>query len=64
MIVEVLVSYTYRHRYAKASHAVDIHLTNITASTSLSTEVHKQTYGKFFPNGTTPRYATVMQAAS
>ena len=31
MIVEVLVSYTFRHRYAKASHAAGIPITNISA---------------------------------
>ena len=31
MIAEVLVPYTFRHRYAKASHAAGIPITNISA---------------------------------
>ena len=34
MIGEVLVPYTFRHRYAKVSHAAGIPLTNISAAMS------------------------------
>ena len=40
MIEEVLVPYTFRHRYAKASHPACIPLTNIAAAMGHTTEVH------------------------
>ncbi len=57
MIGEVLVPYTFRHRYAKASHAAGIHLTNIASAMSHTTEVHHQSYARFIPDGTTDLYA-------
>ena len=57
MIDEVLVPYTFRHRYAKASHAAGIPLTNIASATGHTTDVHHQSYARFIPNGTTDMYA-------
>ena len=57
MIGEVLVPYTFRHHYAKASYAVGISLTNITAAMGYTTEVHHQSYARFIPGGTTDLYA-------
>ena len=57
MIGEVLVPYTFRHRYAKASHASGIPLTNIAAAMGHTTEVHHQSYARFIPDGTTDVYA-------
>ncbi len=50
MIGEVLVPYTFRHRYAKPSHAAGIPLTNIAAAMGHTTEVHDQSYARFIPN--------------
>ena len=57
MIEEVLVPYTLRHRYAKASHAAGIPLTNIAAAMGHTTEVHRQSYARFIPDGTADLYA-------
>ena len=57
MIGEVLVPYTFRHRYAKPSHAAGIPLTNIAAAMGQTTEVHDQSYARFIPNGTADLYA-------
>ena len=57
MISEVLVPYTFRHRYAKASPAAGIPLPNISAAIGHTTEVHHQSYARFFPGGTVDLYA-------
>jgi len=57
MIGEVLVPYTFRHRYAKASHAAGIPLTNIATAMGHTTEVHHQSYARFIPDGTADLYA-------
>ena len=57
MIGEVLVLYTFRHRYAKASHAAGIPLINITAAMGHTSEVHHQSYARFIPDGTADLYA-------
>ncbi len=57
MIGEVLVPYTFRHRYAKPSHAAGIPLTNIAAAMGHTTEVHDQSYARFIPDGTADLYA-------
>ena len=57
MIGEVLVLYTFRHRYAKASHAAGIPLINITAAMGHTSEVHHQRYERFIPGGTADLYA-------
>ena len=57
MIGEVLVPYTFRHRYAKVSHAAGIPLTNISAGMSHTTEVHYQSYERFISDGTADLYA-------
>ena len=57
MIGEVLVLYTFRHRYAKASHAAGIPLISITAAMGHTSEVHHQSYARFIPGGTADLYA-------
>ena len=57
MIGEVLVLYTFRHRYAKVTHAAGIPLPNITSSMDHTTEVHHQSYARFIPDGTADLYA-------
>ena len=52
MIGEVLVPYTFRHRYAKASHAAGIPLTNITAAIGHTTKMHHQSFTRFIPDST------------
>ena len=56
MIGEVLVLYTFRHRYAKASHAAGIPLINITAAMDHTSEVHHQSYARYIPDGTVDLY--------
>ena len=57
MIGELLVLYTFRHRYAKVSHATGIPLTNIDAYMDHTTEVHHQSYARFIADGTADLYA-------
>ena len=57
MIGEVLVTYTLRHRYAKASHAAGIPIPNIAAAMGHTTEVHHQSYARFIPDSTANLYA-------
>ena len=57
MIGKVLVPYTFRHRYAKASRAAGIPLTNIATDMSHTSEVHHQNYARFIPDGTADLYA-------
>ncbi len=57
MIGEDLVSYTFRHRYAKSSHGAGIPLTNIAAAMGHTTEVHHQSYARFIPDSTVDIYA-------
>ena len=51
-IGEVLVSYTIRHLYAKASYADWFFLIKISSAMGQSTEVHYQNYARFIPDGT------------
>tara|TARA_B100000579_G_scaffold129727_1_gene104747 strand:- start:42 stop:236 length:195 start_codon:yes stop_codon:yes gene_type:complete len=57
MIGEVLVPYTFRHLYAKASHVAGIPLTTIAAAMDHTTEVHHQSYASFIPDGTADLYS-------
>ena len=53
-----LVSYLpLRHRYANASHAAGIPLSNIAAAMDHTTEVHHQSYARYIPDGTVDLYA-------
>ena len=53
-----LVSYLpLRHRYANASHAAGIPLSNIAAVMDHKTEVHHQSYARYIPDGTVDLYA-------
>ena len=64
MIGEVLVLYTFRHRYANASHEAGIPLANIPAAMDHTTEVHHQSYERFIPDGTFDLYAKCNARAS
>ena len=57
MIGQMLVPYTFRHRYAKTFLIADSSLTNIAAAMGHTTEVHDQSYARFIPNGTADLYA-------
>ncbi|WP_320677022.1 tyrosine-type recombinase/integrase [Prochlorococcus sp. MIT 1300] len=54
---EVLVPYTFRHRYAKASHAAGFPVSNIAAAMGHTLEVHLESYARFIPDGTADLYA-------
>ena len=54
---EVLVPYTFRHRYAKQSHAAGFPVSNIAAAMGHSIEVHLESYARFVPDGTADLYA-------
>ena len=55
-IGEVLVPYSFRHRYSKASHAEGFPMANICKAMGHSQEVHLQNYSKFIPDGTSEMY--------
>jgi len=55
-IGEVLVPYSFRHRYSKASHAEGFPLANICKAMGHSLEVHLQNYSRFIPDGTSEMY--------
>ena len=55
-IGEVLVPYSFRHRYAKQSHAQKFPLANICKAMGHTLEVHLQNYSRFIPDGTSEMY--------
>ena len=58
MISEILIPYTFKHRYAKASNDAGIPLTIIAAAAmGHTTEVHYQSYAGIIPDGTSDLYA-------
>ena len=61
-IGEVLVPYSFRHRYAKQSHAERFPLPNICKAMGHSQDVHLQNYSKFIPDGTSEMYAKANRA--
>ena len=56
-IYEVQVPYTFRHRYAKQSHATGFPVANIALAMGHTVEVHLQNYARFTPDATTDLYA-------
>jgi integrase len=54
---EALVPYTFRHRYAKASHAGGLPIANIAAAMGHTVEVHLVSYARFAPDATADLYA-------
>ena len=54
---EVLVPYTFRHRFAKASHAAGFPIANISQAMGHTPEVHLDSYARFKPDGTGNLYA-------
>ncbi len=56
---EVLKPYTFRHRYAKASHAAGLPIANIAQAMGHTIEVHLSSYARFTPDATADLYAQV-----
>ena len=54
---EILVPYTFRHRYAKESHAAGFPIANISQAMGHSVKVHLESYARFAPDATTDLYA-------
>ena len=50
------VPYSFRHRYAKESHASGFPVNNIAEAMGHTPEVHWQNYARFKPSGTTAMY--------
>ena len=59
---EVLVPYSFRHRYAKQSHSEGFPLANICKAMGHTQDVHFQNYSKFIPDGTSEMYAKANRA--
>ena len=57
MIAEVLIPYTFRYRYTKASNTAGIPLTNIANTRGHTTEVHHQSYARLIPESTIDLHA-------
>ena len=53
---EVLKPYSFRHRYAKQSHAAGFPIANIASAMGHTVEVHLQNYARFTPDATTDLY--------
>ena len=58
------VPYSFRHRYAKASHSKGFPLTNIAESMGHTPEVHMQNYARFKPSGTKEMYKKANELAA
>ena len=56
MIGDVLVHYTFRHRYAKTSHVNGTNLTNISAAMGLTTKVSHPGYSRLILSSTVSQY--------
>ncbi|MFL0758936.1 MAG: site-specific integrase [Prochlorococcus sp.] len=54
---EVLTAYSFRHRYAKASHALGLPIANIAQAMGHTIEVHLTSYARFTPDATSDLYA-------
>ena len=54
---EILKPYSFRHRYAKQSHAAGFPIANIASAMGHTVEVHLQNYSRFTPDATTDLYA-------
>ena len=54
---EELVPYTFRHRYAKRSHAMRIPIANVASAMGHTVEVHLQSYARFTLDVTANLYA-------
>ena len=48
--------YTFRHRFAKASHAAGFPIANISQAMGHTPEVHLDSYARFKPDGTAELY--------
>ena len=56
---EQLTTYSFRHRYAKASHAANLPVANIAEAMGHTIEVHLGSYARFKPDATADLYAQV-----
>lgn len=56
---EHLTSYSFRHRFAKQSHAAGIPIANICETMGHKIDVHLKSYAQFKPSGTADLYAAV-----
>ena len=59
---EQLTTYSFRHRYAKASHAANLPVANIAEAMGHTIEVHLGSYARFKPDATADLYAQVNAA--
>ena len=53
---EILTPYTFRHRYAKQSHAAGFPIKNIAFSMGHTVDVHVPSYARYIPDGTSDMY--------
>ena len=60
---ETLTPYSFRHRYAKRSHAMNLPLANICAAMGHTIEVHLKSYARFKPDATQDLYAAANAAS-
>ncbi|KZR68061.1 hypothetical protein PMIT1313_02581 [Prochlorococcus marinus str. MIT 1313] len=56
---KVLTPYSFRHRYAKASHAANLPVGNIAEGMGHTIEVHLGSYARFKPDATADLYLQV-----
>ena len=58
------VPYSFRHRYAKESHAMGFPVSNIAEAMGHTPEVHWQNYARFKPDATSDLYSKANQLVS
>ena len=63
-IDQVAVPYSFRHRYAKESHAMGFPVSNIAEAMGHTPEVHWQNYARFKPDATSDLYSKANQLVS
>ncbi len=63
-IDQVAKPYSFRHRYARESHAMRIPTSNIAEAMGHSVPVHEQNYSRFTPDGTSDLYSKANQLVS
>ena len=63
-IDQVAKPYSFRHRYAKESHAMGFPISNIAEAMGHTVQVHMENYSRFIPDSTSDLYSKANQLVS
>ena len=61
---QVAKPYSFRHRYAKESHAMGFPISNIAEAMGHTVQVHMENYSRFIPDSTSDLYSKANQLVS